>query len=198
MFYHLLYPLASEIGAFNVFRYITFRTGGAVLTALVISFVMGPPLIRWLKARQGKGQPIRDDGPAGHLITKQGTPTMGGCLILLALSVATLLWADLTNPFVWAVLLVTIGFGAVGFADDYLKVSRAHSHGLPGKLKLVLEIAIAALAMLWIGYAMPPPSASEPVSPMNTIAGGALNHRKPSPAPTSVPQKTTSSPTPGT
>jgi len=157
MLFNLLYPLSDEIFVFNVFRYITFRTGGAVMTALVISFVLGPALIRWLKLRQGKGQPIRDDGPAGHLISKQGTPTMGGFLILLALIVSTLLWADLSNHFVWAVLLVTVGFGAVGFADDYLKVSRAHSRGVPGKLKLALEIAIAAVAMLWIGHAVPEP-----------------------------------------
>jgi phospho-N-acetylmuramoyl-pentapeptide-transferase len=157
MLYNLLSPLSDEISVLNVFRYITFRTGGAVLTALVISFVCGPALIRWLKQSQGKGQPIRDDGPAGHLLTKQGTPTMGGFLILLALAVATLLWADLGNHFVWAVLLVTIGFGAVGFADDYLKVARRHSRGLPGKLKLAIEIAIAVAATLWIGYATPAP-----------------------------------------
>jgi phospho-N-acetylmuramoyl-pentapeptide-transferase len=109
--FNLLYPLADQFGLFNLFRYITFRTGGAVLTALVISFVVGPSLIRWLRMRQGNGQPIRGDGPASHLLRKQGTPTMGGTLILLALTLATLLWADLTNGYVWVVLLITLGFG---------------------------------------------------------------------------------------
>ncbi len=97
MLYNLLFPLADEFGLFNLFRYITFRTGGAMITALVISFVLGPPLIRWLRRQQGEGQPIRDDGPESHPLTKKGTPTMGGFLILIALSVATVLWADLTN-----------------------------------------------------------------------------------------------------
>ena len=155
MLFNLLYPLSDEFVVFNLFRYLTFRTGGAVLTALIISFLCGPSIIRRLKAAQGKGQPIRDDGPAGHLLTKQGTPTMGGVLILLALSVATLLWADLTNPFVWAVLLVTSGFGLVGFADDYLKVSRSSPHGVPGKVKLGIEVAIALVAIFWITSMMP-------------------------------------------
>jgi len=107
-------------------------------------------LIRWLRSKQGKGQPIRDDGPARHIVAKQGTPTMGGFLILLALSVSTLLWADLSNRFVWAVLLVTAGFGLIGFADDYLKVTQANVRGLPGKLKLVLELIVAVLATIWI------------------------------------------------
>ena len=123
MLFNLLYPLADQFGLFNLFRYITFRTGGAVLTALVISFVAGPSLIRWLRVRQGNGQPIRNDGPASHLLRKQGTPTMGGTLILLALTLATLLWADLTNGYVWVVLLITLGFGVIGLVDDYLKVT---------------------------------------------------------------------------
>ncbi len=153
MLYNLLHPLTDQFFGFNLFRYITFRTGGAIITALVISFVLGPPLIRLLKAKQGKGQPIRDDGPESHILTKQGTPTMGGFLILLALSVSTLLWADLTNAYVWPVLLVTGGFGLVGFADDYMKVSRANSKGVPAKLKFVVEIAIAVLAVYWIASA---------------------------------------------
>src|SRR5262245_17655862 len=99
--YHLLFPLAETSTAFNLFRYITFRTGGAIMTALFVSFILGPRLIRWLKQRQKGGQPIRLDGPESHLLTKQGTPTMGGVLILLALAIATLLWADLANGFVW-------------------------------------------------------------------------------------------------
>ena len=149
MLMHFLFPLADEIGVFNLFRYITFRTGGAIITALVVSFLFGPVIIRQLRHRQAQGQPIRDDGPAGHF-HKAGTPTMGGFMILLAIVVSTLLWADIGNGFVWAVLLVTIGFGAVGFADDYLKVSRRSSHGLPGRLKLLAEIAIAAVAVYWI------------------------------------------------
>ena len=150
MLFNLLYPLAEDFQIFNLFRYLTFRTGAAVMTALIISFILGPPLIRWLRSKQGKGQPIRDDGPTRHIVAKQGTPTMGGFLILLALSVSTLLWADLSNRFVWAVLLVTAGFGLIGFADDYLKVTQANVRGLPGKLKLVLELVVAVLAAMWI------------------------------------------------
>ena len=150
MLFHLLAPLSDQIPVFNLFRYLTFRTGGAIMTALVVCFIVGPHVIDWLRARQGGGQPIRDDGPGQHLLGKQGTPTMGGFLILLGLGVATLLWADLANGYVWAVLLVTFGFGAVGFADDYLKVKRQSTHGLPGKLKLLIEVAIAAIAIYWI------------------------------------------------
>jgi phospho-N-acetylmuramoyl-pentapeptide-transferase len=148
--YNLLFPLADEFGVFNVFRYITFRTGGAVVTALLVCFISGAPVIRWLKSRQVHGQPIRDDGPETHLLTKKGTPTMGGFIILLGLSVATLLWADLTNRYVWAALIVTVGFGAIGFADDYLKLTRQSHHGLPGKLRIALEVAVALAAALWI------------------------------------------------
>jgi len=146
MLYHLLVPLADEFGLFNVFRYLTFRTGGAIMTALFVSFVFGPAVIRWLRSKQGKGQPIREDGPAGHLLTKQGTPTMGGVLILLALCVSTLLWADLTNGYVWVVLFVTLGYGGIGFLDDYLKVSKRHSRGLSGRLKLAGQVSIALIA----------------------------------------------------
>ncbi|MGH6718042.1 MAG: phospho-N-acetylmuramoyl-pentapeptide-transferase [Alphaproteobacteria bacterium] len=157
MLFNLLPPLSDEFVAFNLFRYLTFRTGGAILTGLLVSFALGPALIRWLKLRQGHGQPIRTDGPPDHLLRKKGTPTMGGLLILMALVVATLLWADVANPYVWAVLLVTVGFGAVGFADDYLKVVRRHSRGLRGWTKLGLEIAIAAAAALWVAQITPPP-----------------------------------------
>src|SRR5690606_30735593 len=146
MLYNLLFPFAEDFTLFNLFRYLTFRTGGAVMTALLISFLLGPSVIRWLKSKQHRGQPIRDDGPQSHIIAKQGTPTMGGFLILLALGISTLLWADLTNIYVWVVLLVTLGFGAIGFADDYMKVSRHNTRGLPGRLKLLLEIVIAGIA----------------------------------------------------
>ncbi len=150
MLYNLLFPLADDFAIFNLFRYLTFRTGGAILTALLISFIFGPVVIKWLKSKQHRGQPIRDDGPQTHVITKQGTPTMGGFLILLALGLGTLLWADLTNAYVWSVLLVTLGFGAIGFADDYLKVSRHNTRGVPGKIKLLMELVIAFAATAWI------------------------------------------------
>jgi len=152
MLYHLLYPLTEDINAFNVFRYITFRSGGAVVTALLVSFLAGPRLIEWLRVKQGKGQPIRADGPQSHVLTKKGTPTMGGVLVLLGVTVATLLWADLTNRYVWIVLFVTIGFGAIGFADDFLKVSRYNTRGVPGKLKLVLEASVALIAVAAFSY----------------------------------------------
>jgi phospho-N-acetylmuramoyl-pentapeptide-transferase len=150
MLFNLLYPLADQFGLFNLFRYITFRTGGAVLTALVISFVVGPALIRWLRIRQRGGQPIRADGPASHLVKKQGTPTMGGTLILLALTLATLLWADLSNGYVWVVLLITLGFGGIGLADDYLKLTRRSSGGLHARGKLAGQFAIALIAAVWV------------------------------------------------
>ena len=155
MLYNLLAPLADSHAIFNLFRYLTFRTGSAIITALIVSFLFGPMVIRWLKVRQSGGQPIRTDGPKSHLTEKAGTPTMGGVLILLAVSVATLLWADLTNQFVWVVLFVTLGFGLVGFADDYRKVTRQHHAGLPGIVKLFIEIAIAGTATIWIGHILP-------------------------------------------
>jgi len=144
MLYHILYPLADQISFFNLFRYITFRAGGAIFTSLFICFVFGPYIISLLRRRQGKGQPIRDDGPQSHF-KKAGTPTMGGFMVLLAITVSTLLWSDLKNPYVWAVFAVTLGYGAIGFADDYLKVSKRNTKGLPGKTKLVLEFALAGI-----------------------------------------------------
>ncbi len=157
MLYHLLYPLADEFTPFNLFRYLTFRTGGAIMTAMVLSFLIGEPLINWLRAKQGKGQPIRDDGPESHLLTKRGTPTMGGFLILIGMGVGTLLWADLTNRYVWAVLIVTFGFGLIGFADDYLKVTKQNPKGVPGKIKLLATIAISGVVAYWITSVMAPP-----------------------------------------
>jgi phospho-N-acetylmuramoyl-pentapeptide-transferase len=160
MLYPLLYPFADQFQAFNLFRYITFRSGGAVVTALLISFVFGRPIIAWLRAKQTNGQPIRLDGPAGHLVRKKGTPTMGGFLILLALTVATLLWADLTNPYVWIVLLVTVGFGLIGFFDDYKKLTSNSHRGLSGWTKIVLEIGVGALACVALGHVTPAPLAN--------------------------------------
>ncbi len=133
---------------FNLFNYITFRTGGAMFTAMVIAFAIGGPFIRWLRKKQGKGQPIRADGPESHLLTKKGTPTMGGLIILISLGVAVLLWSKLSNPYVWAVLLVTIGFGAIGFVDDFAKVTKQHHGGLSARLRLGFEFLIALLAAL--------------------------------------------------
>ena len=155
MLYHLLFPLADQIALFNVFRYLTFRTGGAMITALLVSFVVGPYLIDALRSKQKGGQPIREDGPPDHLLTKQGTPTMGGFLILLALSIATLLWADLNNGYVWVALGVTMAYGAIGFLDDYLKVSKRDSKGISGRLKLLLQAVVAGAATMWITQMLP-------------------------------------------
>ena len=133
---------------FNLFRYITFRSGGAFMTALVFGFIFGRPLIHVLRKRQGKGQPIRTDGPEGH-ITKSGTPTMGGLLIVGALMTSSLLWARLDNAYVWMVLFVTLAFGLIGFWDDYSKVSKQNTKGVPGRVRLLLGFAIAGVAAYW-------------------------------------------------
>ena len=156
MLFNFLVPLADDYQIFNIFRYLTFRTGGAVMTALLVSFILGPRLINWLKSRQGDGQPIRVDGPASHLVTKAGTPTMGGLLILIAITISTLLWADLENRLVWVVLLVTIGFGLIGFAYDYMKLTKRNSRGLPGKLKLLAQLVISLAAASAVAAFMPP------------------------------------------
>jgi len=133
---------------FNLFRYITFRSGGAFMTALIFGFLFGRPLINVLRKKQGKGQPIRDDGPEAHF-AKAGTPTMGGLLIVGALVTSTLLWARLDNPYVWMVLFVTLSFGLIGFADDYAKVSKQNVSGVPGKVRLGLGFLIAGIAAWW-------------------------------------------------
>ena len=144
-----LTELTGELSAFNIFRYITFRTGGALITALVFVFLFGPAIIRSLRIRQGKGQPIRADGPERHLLQKQGTPTMGGLMILSGVTVATLLWGNLHNPYVWVVLIVTLVYGAVGLYDDYLKVTRQSVEGSGGRVRLLIEGAVALIAT-WI------------------------------------------------
>jgi phospho-N-acetylmuramoyl-pentapeptide-transferase len=141
-----LSSLAGELSAFNIFRYITFRTGGALITALLFVFLFGPAIIRSLRIRQGKGQPIRTDGPERHLLSKQGTPTMGGLMILSGVTVATLLWGNLQNPYVWVVLTVTLVYGAVGLYDDYLKVTRQSVEGSGGRIRLLIEGAVALVA----------------------------------------------------
>src|SRR3954462_4677154 len=139
----LLFPFRA---LFNVFRYITFRTGGAMVTGALVVFLFGPWIIDHLRLRQGKGQPIRTDGPQSHLVTKKGTPTMGGLMILSGLVVSTLLWANPSNPYVWIVLAVTLGFGFVGFYDDYLKVTQQNHSGFAGKIRLAIEALIAIVA----------------------------------------------------
>ena len=159
MFYFLS-ALSDQFQGFNLFRYITFRSGGAVITALLISFIFGSRIIAWLKSKQGDGQPIRDDGPQGHLVRKKGTPTMGGVLVLLALTVSTLLWADLRNPYVWIVLGMTVSFGLIGFFDDYRKLMRRSPYGLPGRVKLLIEVILAAAACIALAFVMPQPLAN--------------------------------------
>lgn len=141
-------------GVFNLFNYITVRAGGAFFTALIFGFIFGKPLINLLRRRQGKGQPIREDGPETHFI-KAGTPTMGGVLILGAVTVATLMFGRLDNPYVWLVLGVTISFGAIGFVDDYAKVSAGTTSGVPGRVRLALGFAIALAAALVAIWAHP-------------------------------------------
>ncbi len=150
MFYHVFYPLKAFFSPFNVFRYITFRTFTAILTAMAISLIIGPWCIRKLKELQ-IGQYIREDGPESHH-SKAGTPTMGGLMIIFAIVVSTLLWADLRNPYVWLLILVTVGFGFVGFMDDYLKVIKKHNRGLTGRQKILGQTLIALLAACWLYF----------------------------------------------
>jgi phospho-N-acetylmuramoyl-pentapeptide-transferase len=157
VFYQFLVPLADQYRIFNVFRYLTFRTGGAMMTALFVCFVIGPSFIRWLKVSQGKGQPIRLDGPQRHIVEKQGTPTMGGLLILIALVVATVLWADLSNLYVWAVLMLSLSFGLLGFADDYLKVTKRSPDGVSGRIKLLFQFMVAGSAVFFLMRLQSPP-----------------------------------------
>jgi len=140
-----LSALSETVSAFNVFRYITVRTGAAMVTALVFVFLFGPAIINLLRIKQGRGQPIRSDGPQSHL-SKKGTPTMGGLMILSGVLVSVLLWANLSNPYVWIVLGVTLGFGLVGFYDDYLKVTKQTHAGSSGRLRLIIEVVIAMTA----------------------------------------------------
>jgi phospho-N-acetylmuramoyl-pentapeptide-transferase len=143
-----LVDLSDKLSVLNVFRYITFRTGGAVITALFFVFLFGPTIIDRLRLFQGKGQPIRSDGPQSHIIAKAGTPTMGGLMILSGMLVSTLLWANPANPYVWIVLGVTLSFGFVGFYDDYLKVKKQRSDGFSARTRLGIEAIIAMLAAI--------------------------------------------------
>ena len=144
----LLVPLAAEFQPFNLFRYITFRTGGATITALILSLMFGPMMIRWLKTNQGEGQPIRDDGPASHLITKVGTPTMGGLLILGAFAMSTILWMPLSNPYLWPVLAIALSFGFIGSVDDWMKLRRRSHNGMSARMKLGLQLLVSFFVTL--------------------------------------------------
>jgi phospho-N-acetylmuramoyl-pentapeptide-transferase len=146
LYYLSLLTHTDQLAFFRLFKYLTFRSGGAIITALILAFIVNGSLIRWLKVKQGKGQPIRSDGPQRHIVEKAGTPTMGGLLILLPWVVSTLLWANLANEYVWIALFVTSAYGALGFADDYLKVSKRSSDGVSGRLRLVVEFGVAFLA----------------------------------------------------
>jgi len=150
MLFNLAHPFADRYEIANLLRYLTFRSGAACMTALILSLFFGPALIRWLKSVQRGGQPIRPDGPESHLISKKGTPTMGGVLILSTMTVSTLLWTDLRNQYVWAVLLLTLGYGAIGFIDDYIKLSKASFRGLSGRGKMIMQIAMGLGAAVWI------------------------------------------------
>jgi phospho-N-acetylmuramoyl-pentapeptide-transferase len=155
----LLVAFADQISAFNVFRYITFRTGGALITSALIVFIFGPATISSLRIRQGKGQPIRADGPQTHF-KKAGTPTMGGLMILSGIIGSSLLWTNLSSVYVWVVLLVTLGFGAIGFYDDYLKVTKQTDKGFSGKARLAIEFVIAGIAAWVIMHAGQEPFSS--------------------------------------
>jgi len=144
----LLLPLAGEYQIFNLFRYITFRSGGAMLTSLILALMFGDAFIRWLKSNQAEGQPIRSDGPESHILTKAGTPTMGGLLILACFILATLLWVPLKNPYLWPVLLVAASYGAIGAVDDWLKLKKRSSDGMSGRQKLLFQVVAAFLASL--------------------------------------------------
>ena len=144
----ILVPLSDQYQIFNLFNYITFRTGGAVLTALLFSLILGTPFIAWLKSRQVEGQPIRDDGPDTHF-AKKGTPTMGGLLILSSLVISSLLWVPLGNPYLWPVLVVIVSFGSIGLVDDWMKLSKNTSKGLSGKRKLLLQLVFCIFVSMF-------------------------------------------------
>ncbi|MEP7240061.1 MAG: phospho-N-acetylmuramoyl-pentapeptide-transferase [Devosia sp.] len=169
---YFLSQLGESLTALNVFRYITFRTAGAVITALFFVFLFGPQIIAALRIRQGKGQPIREDGPQGHLLTKKGTPTMGGLMILAGAVTSTLIWANLANAYVWVVLFVTCAFGAIGFYDDYLKVKRMSHRGFSGWQRLSIEALVALIAAVVIASVTDPKIATSLMFPF--IKGSGL------------------------
>ena len=150
MLYSFLKSFIEDYSFLNIVVYLSFRSGAALLRSLSIVFIFAPKIIDWLKANQKAGQPIREDGPSWHIEMKRGTPTMGGVIILGALIISTLLWADLSNVYIWIVLYITFGFGLIGFIDDYLKVSKNNHKGLSGRLKLIFQFSIVIAATIWI------------------------------------------------
>ncbi len=155
MLHYFLLPYVNEFNFLNLLNYITLRTGAAIFTSLIFCFVFGNKIINWLKSLQPDGQPIRDCGPASHLLTKKGTPTMGGVMILLSIMFSSLLWCDLTNKFVWIIMFVTVGFGFIGFVDDYKKLTKKSHGGLRGKAKLAAQMAISLIAVYAITINLP-------------------------------------------
>ncbi len=160
-----LSEFSGSFNVLNVFRYLTFRAGAATVTALFFVLFFGPAIINMLRLKQGKGQPIREDGPETHLL-KRGTPTMGGLMILAGFLVSTLLWTNLTNPYVWCVLGVTLGFGLIGFYDDYLKVTKQSHKGFSGRSRLALEAVIAGIACYVMSLYFPPLLATKVAIPV--------------------------------
>jgi phospho-N-acetylmuramoyl-pentapeptide-transferase len=152
MLYNILSPLGDDITFFNLFKYLSFRSGAAIFTSLIITFIIGPRIIRWLRSKQAEGQPIRLDGPESHLLTKKGTPTMGGLMIFISVLISTVLWSDIFNPYVWIVLFVTGAFGLIGFMDDYRKLTKRSTAGIRGKYKLMLEGFVSLIAILLISH----------------------------------------------
>lgn len=150
-----LSSLSPYVGSLNLFRYITFRGMGALLTAFGVVFLLGPAFIRYMRRLQKEGQPIRDDGPASHLITKRGTPTMGGALIIFAFLVTTLLWGDPTNPFIWPILFLALALGGLGGVDDFMKLKKRHSRGLSARTKFLAQCGIAGISAFWVMWCQP-------------------------------------------
>src|SRR3569833_3357490 len=159
LYYLSLLTHTDQLAFFRLFKYLTFCFGVAVVTALLIAFLINPMLIRWLKVKQGKGQPIRADGPQRHIIEKAGTPTMGGVLILIPWIGSTLLWVLLFNPYIWIVLMVTAAFGLLGFMDDYYKVTKRTSDGLSGRARLAIEFGGSFIAT-WLMMRLEPATLS--------------------------------------
>ena len=167
MLYYLFQNHFADVQGSNLFNYITFRAGGATLTSLILSFILGPWLIGQLKRMQGKGQPIREDGPQSHIIAKAGTPTMGGLMILISVMISTLLWGQLSNNFLWLVLGTTFGFGMIGFVDDYTKIKYGNSKGVTGKQKLIVQFLLAGASVYFLSKAMPADLATEFAFPLS-------------------------------
>ncbi|MFZ8864275.1 MAG: phospho-N-acetylmuramoyl-pentapeptide-transferase [Rickettsiales bacterium] len=155
MLYSIFEPLFSDHAFYNLFRYISFRSGGAFFTSLIISFIFGPKIIAFLKSKQSFGQPIREDGPKSHLETKQGTPTMGGIIIIFSMLFSLLIWTNLTNHYVWFVIFIIISFSLIGFVDDYLKLTHRNSKGISTRKKLLLQLIFSFIAVLWLRSIFP-------------------------------------------